>query len=158
MAYRELCREIASRGIEIGVLGAEDVDWIEHEVQGDLGRKLDPPVRGLTVTGRLRRHRSRLAYDNRIANHGRLIRFETREPRGASCLLIGESYANHMLRFLKESFRVLVLAHSSRFDYGLIDAMVPDVIVWNPTERFLLEVPSDRRAGPAWRLCGGRSG
>ena len=61
-------------------------------------------------------------------------------------MVFGESFANQMLVFLKESFRRLVFAHTSMVDRDLIAAERPDAVLSIPLERFLLRVPSDRDA------------
>ncbi len=91
--------------------------------------------------------RARLLEDNRVFNRGSLAVLECEQAPPTTCILFGDSYSLMMLRFLAESFRRLVFAHSPTIDYGLIERERPDVVVSLLAERFLIKVPDDRE-GP----------
>ena len=91
VAYRALSREIANRGVLLEVVEERDIEWVQGRT-GDLGAKLDPPVAGRTTWATLRRHSSRLVFDNGIPNHGRVLVFERVGARGPKCVAFGESF------------------------------------------------------------------
>ena len=146
VASTAVCEALRQAGVDAQALPADAIEWREAMAAGDLGGKLEPPVQAETVLGRVREHRATLVADNRIRNHGRVISFEQPDPSLPRALIFGESFANPMLPFLKESFSQLTFAHSRWFDYRLIARERPDAVIWLPVERFLLEVPSDRGA------------
>jgi hypothetical protein len=145
-AYRALCRELVGRGQEPTVVGEDGIEWITQPHIGDLGSKLKPHVEGAGLFAQLDRHSSRLVFDNLILNHGRVMIFEQDRPAGPSCVAFGESFANQLLVFLKESFRRLVFVHTSMLIPEVIGSEAPDVVISLPLERFLISVPSDRDA------------
>jgi hypothetical protein len=148
VAYRALCRELAGRGVELGVVEERAINWTAPPHVGDLGIKLDPAVAGVGSFGRLDRQSRRLVFDNRIHNHGRVMIFEDAQQGAPTCVAFGESFTNQLLVFLKESFRRLVFVHTSMMIPEVIEWETPDVVISLPLERFLVEVPSDRCAVP----------
>ena len=145
-AYLLITDELGERGVEVPAVGADNVRWIAETALGDLGRKLRPQRGGRSVRAELRSHTSRLVSDNRIANHGRRLVFESDHGDRPDCVAFGESYANHLLLFLKESFRRLTFVHTSMVDRELLEQERPDVVLMLPLERFMIEVPDDRDA------------
>jgi acetyltransferase AlgX (SGNH hydrolase-like protein) len=146
VAYRRLCDEVRDAGVELPVVDESRIEWVEALDVGDLGEKGKPQQVGGTVGARLDEHRSVLVEDNLIANHGRRIVFEAAAD-APSCVAFGESFANQMLLFLKESFGRLIFVHTSMVDADLLAAERPDVVLSIPLERFLLRVPRDEGAG-----------
>jgi hypothetical protein len=146
VAYREICNELASRGVAVPTLAEEDVEWVTVETEGDLGEKLKPPETGPTILARLRNHTSTLVADNGIANHGRVMVFEAPGSDAPTCVAFGESFGNHLLLFLKESFSRLVYVHTSTLDRVRLQEERPDAVVSMPLERFLIDVPDDTDA------------
>lgn len=141
VAYELICKELG-----LPPLSHDEVDWIEELAVGDLGGKLDPPVQGPSVRAVVREQRGRLVADNRVENHGRVMAFETGDESLPSCVAFGESFGNHLLVFLKESFRRFVFVHTSMVDRVRLEEERPDVVLSLPVERFLIEVPDDRDA------------
>ena len=145
-AYLLIVEELAERGVEVPAVRDDDIRWIPETTLGDLGRKLRPQRGGRSVRGELRTHTSKLVFDNRISNHGRMMVFESDDDRRPDCVAFGESYANHLLLFLKESFRRLTFIHTSTVDRQLLERERPQVVLTVPLERFMLQVPDDRDA------------
>ena len=85
-------------------------------------------------------------FDNRVLNHGRVIVLERADGVGPSAVVFGESFTLHLLVFLKESFRRVVFVHTSTMARPILEREAPDVVLSYPTERFLLQVPSDDAA------------
>jgi alginate O-acetyltransferase complex protein AlgJ len=151
VAYRSLCRGLASQGLEVPVLSEETISWSRAEAPGGLGLKLYPQPVSATIRADLAEHRARLVSDNRILNHGRVMVFEQDRGDGMSAVIFGESFVQNMLVFLKESFRRLVFVHTSTMAAGVLEHERPDAILSVPLERFLVRVPDDRNA--LLRLC-----
>jgi alginate O-acetyltransferase complex protein AlgJ len=146
VAYCEICSEAAKRGVAVPVLGESEIEWVTTETEGDLGEKLNPPRTGQTILARLRHHTSTLVADNGVANHGRVMVFEAPDSDKPTCVAFGESFANHLLIFLKESFSRLVAVHTTMLDRARLEQERPDVVLSMPLERFLIEVPDDTDA------------
>jgi alginate O-acetyltransferase complex protein AlgJ len=158
IAYRALCDDLLSRGVDLDVLEDGDVEWIERETEGDLGSKIRPePIVGTTFGPRLRSPRGRQVADNEIVNHGWVLSFERAQP-GPRCVVFGESFTHFLLPFLKESFQRMVYVHTSMFVPEILDRERPDAIVSLPTERFLIQVPDDANAMAELRATALRKG
>ena len=142
VAYRLLC-ELMRAGCEVPVVEDDEIQWEEPSIEGGLGQKMHPPLSSPIAWAHLFRHRSKLAFDNQVINHGRVVIFEQDVDSGPTCLLFGESFAQHLVLFLKESFRRLVYVHTSMLVDEVIEAESPDVVVSLPVERFLIKVPDD---------------
>jgi SGNH hydrolase-like domain, acetyltransferase AlgX len=143
VAYRSLCRNLAHQGLSLPRVDETTIRWKSEPALGDLGSKLHPPRRGTYVRAELERHSARLVFDNRVHNHGRVMIFDNATGPDLSCVAFGESFANHLLLFLKESFRRLVFVHSNMLISEVLEREHPDVVLTLPLERFLVRVPSD---------------
>lgn len=120
-----------------------DVRWKQWETEGDLGRKLVPPLaskRPLADHPSL----SLLAYDNGIGNNGRVRIFckTQTSQRQSTILIFGDSFSYEMVEFLKESFDVCIQVHSFAVDMALVEALKPNFVVAELTERFSFRLPS----------------
>lgn len=146
IAYRQICDELARRGTPVPVVEEADVEWVTTETEGDLGEKLRPPRSGPTTLAQLRTHTSSLVADNGVANHGRVMVFEAPGTDRPRAVAFGESFGNHLLVFLKESFSRLVYVHTSMVDRVRLEEERPDVVLSLPLERFLVDVPDDTDA------------
>jgi hypothetical protein len=123
------------------------LQWSEHMVAGDLGGKVEPEeIKGPTIRIRVEPERGRPKFDNGITNHARVMKFEREGEPGLSCVLFGESFADYLLVFLKETFQRLVFVHTNLLVEEVIAAERPDVVLSLPLERFLIRVPDDRNA------------
>ena len=122
--------------------------WSEESAPGDLGRKWYPaPIHSPVVRAEATERRRRLRSDNGIHNHGRVTIFEQDERVGPSCVIFGESFAEQILLFLKETFRRLcVRSSTSMLIEEVLEQERPDVVLSLPVERFLVRVPDDRDA------------
>jgi hypothetical protein len=146
LAYRAFCADLARQGVELEALGEDDLEWVDAEIEGDLGSKVRPePMRGPTIRVGISHPRGRLCFDNEVKNHGRVMCFE-REGDGLTCVLFGESFANYLLPFLKETFSRLVFVHTSMFIPRILELERADVALSLPLERFLVRVPDDANA------------
>jgi alginate O-acetyltransferase complex protein AlgJ len=143
VVYRLLCELVEESGYPVPVLGEDEIEWSEPVVPGGLGGKMHPPQTSPLAWARLPAHSSRLIFDNQIINHGRVVVFEQEAAGDATCVLFGESFAQHLVLFLKESFRRLVYVHTSMLVDEIIEIEQPEVVVNLPVERFLIKVPDD---------------
>ena len=144
VAYRSLCDLIAAAGVSLPILAEDEIQWWEPELAGGLGSKMHPERTSPTPWAELHTHRARLAFDNQVVNHGRVVVFEQAERRGPTCVLFAESFAQNLVLFLKESFGRLVYVHTSMLVDEIVAAERPDVVIGLPVERFLVRVPDDR--------------
>lgn len=149
VAHRLLCDLVESSGIAVSPFDEDQIQWSEPSLPGGLGRKMHPPRTSPSAWAVLRRHRSQLVFDNQVVNHGRVTIFEQEGKPGPTCVLFGESFAQHLVLFLKESFRRLVYVHTSMLVEEILEAEHPDVVISLPVERFLIRVPDDEPGLPA---------
>jgi hypothetical protein len=146
VASRAICRELGRLGLPLAPVEKEWIEWLAVPFEGDLGGKLPRARPGVNLQARLGRSWSRRTYDNEVRNHGRVMVHEQDRKQRPSCLVFGESFAETLLYFLKESFGRVVFAHTSMFIEELVELERPDVILSLPIERFLIRVPSDEDA------------
>jgi hypothetical protein len=146
VAYREICAQFERWGFELDLVEDADIDWQPHMGDGDLGRKLDPPVEGLSLFGNVREPHGDLRSDNGLLGTGGMQVYES-DRRGAPRLLcFGTSYAGNTMEYFKESFSRAVWAHTNSLVDELIAKERPDVVLTLCNERGLIFVPSDRDA------------
>jgi hypothetical protein len=144
IAYLSLCKQLGHGNITLPVVDQVNVNWLEGPAPGDLGGKMTPPVVGRAVVADLAHQSGLLVFDNGVHNHGRVMIFDNNAGPDHSCVAFGESFTNHLLLFLKESFRRLVFVHSSMLISEIVERERPDVVLSLPVERFLVQVPSDQ--------------
>ncbi len=143
-AYRLICDRLRERGMALDVLEPEAFVWSEETIAGDLGGKMHPgPVLGPMLRASPRNPRARLALDNGVPNHGRVWMYEQAGGEGPTCVMFGESFAENLIVFLKETFRRLVVVHTSMFVPEILEREQADVALSLPLERFLVRVPDD---------------
>jgi integrase len=143
VAYRRIMEEL-TQWLPARCLGREDIFFYEERMTGDLGSKLVPARFVSQSISRLRYPSSRLLFDNCIENIGSVVVTQCREAPDVNCLLFGDSYAYPLLKFLSESFRRVVLAHTPVVDFDLIRRERPDVVLSLIAERHLVGIPDDR--------------
>jgi hypothetical protein len=145
LGYRAICENLRDRGVEVRAMDDRKVSWEEDSFAGDLGSKLDPPVESHRLLPVMEVDAS-LVFDNAVPNHGRVKVFERDFPGGPSCVVFGESFAEGLLIFLRESFRRLVFVHTSMLIPDVLEQERPDVVLSVPIERFLVRLPDDSEA------------
>ena len=146
VAYLAICRELERLGIPLPIVEEDWVEWWERPAAGDLGEKLANSPGSSDVRATLTRSWARRTYDSEIRNHGRVMVHEKDEEKVPVCLVFGESFAETLLYFLKESFGRVVFVHTSMFIEELVARERPDVVLSLPIERFLIKVPDDEDA------------
>ena len=153
--YHWLCHDLMRRGVPLDPVEDGALQWSEDVVPGDLGGKVEPePIKGPMIQIRVHPERGRLKVENGITNHARVMKFEREGRPGPSCVLFGESFADYLLVFLKETFQKLVFVHTNLLPEEVIAAERPDVVLSLPLERFLIRVPDDRNAlAQLWKVA-----
>lgn len=146
VAYQVTCRRLRRAGVDVPILPPERVEWRRFKAPDDLGEKLASPLAGEGVKARIRDQRARVVFDNHVLNHGRAMVFERDDGVGPSAVVFGRSFTNYLLVFLKESFRRMVFVHTSTMPREILAAERPDVVLTYPTERFMVQVPTDASA------------
>ena len=71
VAYETICRELSAAGVELEVIGYDEIVW----------REFQHPVEGDSVRGRPKTPHSQIVFDNRVFNHGRDDRLRARRWR-----------------------------------------------------------------------------
>jgi alginate O-acetyltransferase complex protein AlgJ len=145
IAY-EVLMDAVARGVPTRTLAREDLQFVEADVPGDLGRKVDPEQASTHLYANPAAPQARFVSDNRVFTNGRLIEFECVGAPDVTCVVFGDSFSYMMVPFLAESFRKVVFAHIATFDFDLMDRVRPDVVITIMNERFLIKVPLDLTA------------
>ncbi|MCJ2123095.1 alginate O-acetyltransferase AlgX-related protein [Methylobacterium sp. J-077] len=158
VAYQALC---AALGIAPAAHVVEANGHIERFVF-DLGGKLKPPVDEAFLAHAFPRHAQRteanalvhLRETGRVAGRGgffvgsRAVMHnpEAGDPR--RIVLFGDSYVfdqgPRLTAMLAESFREVHAIWSAEIDWAYVEAVKPDLVVYEIAERFLRRVPTDR--------------
>ena len=146
IAYEAICNELVAQGVELKPVSEEQLVWKEVSVLGDLGEKLYPHPLESTDVRALLKSQAQHVYDNEIRNHGRVVIYEQELESGPTCVVFGESFAQKVVFFLKESFQRLVFVHTSMLIEEVLEMEKPDAVVGLPVERFLIDVPDDTEA------------
>ena len=145
VASRDLMARV-TESLPVRRLAHGEVHLSHDERTGDLGVKLDPPVRSRFVYVDVINPRSRVVHDNRVRNHGRLVEYQADSHNALTCLVFGDSYAVRIMPVLAESFQRTFFAHTY-YDYELVRELQPDVVVSVVSERTLIKVQSDTGPG-----------
>lgn len=146
VGYRAIADRLCQEGVEMDVFDGEAIPWEAETIAGDLGSKLREPAESSRLIPKIDTVHSTLVYDNEVNNHGRVKIFERPSPDAPTCVVFGESFAEALLIFLRESFRRLVFVHTSMFVDEIVEQEKPDVVLSIPIERFLVRVPDDTDA------------
>jgi integrase len=145
VAYHRLLDEL-EQIVAVRRLPEEEIAFLDVYGVGDLSYKLTEPREGARLSALLRAGSSRLVEDNGVLWGGAYVVTECPDAPDTTCLLFGDSYTYDILKFLAESFRRLVFAHSSTFDATLIEREQPDLVLSLMAERFMIVVPEDAGA------------
>ena len=143
LAFMRLARE-AEAVVPTRLVDQDDVLFIDITVNGDLGEKLDPPREAIQSFGRMRYRNARLIFDNCVEGTGSLSVTECDPAPPTTTLLLGDSYAYFLVRYLSECWRRLVFAHSPTLDREVVEEVRPDLALTVIAERFLVVVPTTR--------------
>jgi len=142
VAYRVLATQIAAL-IPMHLVSDADVVFREWTIVGELGFKMDPQWQSLDSAAIISDPRAYLVSDNRVANHGSRTETVCPEAPDSTCLVLGDSFAQKMLRPLAASFRRVVMTYLPTLDHALVEEVQPDVVVSVLNERFLAKVHFD---------------
>ena len=142
VAYRRLLTEV-EREVRLHRVPPANVRFVEVLQTGELGFKVEPEEESVEVYAQVARPQAWLLHDNLVVNVGKLIVTECPAAPDTTCVLLGDSFANHMLPFLAASFRRLVFAQIPTLDRALVLEERPDVVITLLNERFLIYVPHD---------------
>jgi hypothetical protein len=142
IAYESVVEAIGD-SVPLRRLEPDEIVFQDVVGAGDLGVKLAPMRLGVHAVGIPRFPAARLLYDNCVENVGSLIVTDCPAAPPTTCLVFGDSYSYSLIKFVAESFRRVVLAHSPAIDWELVEQTHPDVVLSLMAERFLIEVPDD---------------
>jgi acetyltransferase AlgX (SGNH hydrolase-like protein) len=145
VAYERLA-DVIERYVQMRRLSREDLAFFEYQSVGDLGYKLDPVPSAPITFAYLPYGTSYVVHDNCVEGTGTVIETRCPDAPPTTCVLIGDSYAWYLLRFLSESFRRFVFVQATTVDFEFLAAQSPDMVISVIAERFLIDVPDDETA------------
>src|SRR4051812_7042133 len=141
LAYDRLAREVG-RMTPLRRVREDDVVFLEMDFPGDLAHKLEPGREDPSAVAYIRHASARLLSDNCVENEGTVI--ETFCPDAAgSCVLLADSYAWFLVKYLAETFRRFTFILMPTMDLDFIAAREPDVVINLMAERYVIRVPDD---------------
>ena len=146
IAYRVICKRLRAAGVDVDVVARNSIEWHQAPEDDDLGSKIGRSRTAGGIYADMPDESSRVVFNNRIHNHGRVIVFERPDGEGPTGVVIGESFTTWLLRFLKEGFSRLVFMHTAVVSPEILEIERPDALIAVPTERFMIQVPDDDRA------------
>ena len=118
----------------------------------DLGSKLGIPG-GIDIAARLVDRKAECVFNNQIVGNGRVQIYENSNKNLPKAVLFRDSFSDFMLDFLAESFSRLVVAFQPHVDYAVIEAELPDVVINQQVERFLVRIPDDLKGGVSHEIA-----
>ncbi|WP_020654765.1 alginate O-acetyltransferase AlgX-related protein [Massilia niastensis] len=135
IAARQVCQALG--------LDTQLDDSVRYRLEmrtGDLGSKLNPPVRYPMYVAGFGQTPARLVFDNGITNHGKILAYENTEaPVDARAVLFGDSFSVNMVRWLSLVFRRIVLVHSAAsVDPEVLEVENPDYVIAQTNARFVV--------------------
>lgn len=147
-AYTEIFKLIGEEFQALNSVKAEQIEFSEFSYQGDLGSKVLPPKVGTGVKCSIGSSKSKLIFDNGIANRGNLKIFVNEDRGLPEAVFFGDSFHVAIIPFLAENFSRLTFVHRSDIDKYLLQSRSVDIVFFESVERFLISPPNDSRALP----------
>jgi hypothetical protein len=155
VGYVAICQELRRRGVKLPILNESRIDWQPEIFHGDLGSKAYPSAQLSTRwLPHMETVQATLVYDNGVPNHGHVKIFERDDETAPRAVVFGESFADSLLLFMRESFSRVCFVHTSMLVREVIAEEKPDVVLSVPVERFMVRAPSDREA---WQRLSGEA-
>ena len=117
--------------------------YVERSVCGDLGNKLFPPREAPEQLLCSFNYKQYLRYDNGLPNFGRVMLYENDNALSPQhCLIFGASSSYSMLNYLVRLYAKISIVHTAgNVDPDVIAAIVPDSIICQTNERFIVRAP-----------------
>lgn len=147
-AYTEVFKLVAKEFHALISVKAEQIEFSEFSYQGDLGSKVLPPKVGVGVKCIVGNSKSKLIFDNGIANRGNVKIFVNEDKGLPEAVFFGDSFHVAIIPFLAENFSRLTFVHRSDIDKNLLQSRSVDIVFFESVERFLISPPNDSRALP----------
>ena len=114
---------------------------IKFQSSGDLGQKFIPDRMAQRVAFKAENQFGLLIEDNNVHNHGNIKKYKNNFGNGKKCLIFGDSFGLNMIKVLKEYFSEVVFCHCSLVDRKIVDYEMPDIVISEHVERFLVSPP-----------------
>jgi len=141
VAYRILVERLRALGVPARAVSDNEISFVEEDMLGELAFKAGLGTRKQYVA-RLPTS-ARLVSDNCITNRGEQLVLECNDAPPVRCLVLGDSYARSLLRFMAETFGRVVFGWVPCLDRDLVERERPDVVIMVLTERWLIQAPDD---------------
>lgn len=142
VAYRAIF-ERAAQDLGFALISDSQIQISEIERFGDLQMHADQAAPERVPGVLIRAPQSRLVFDNKRHNRGRLLIYENEQAPDVRAVIFRDSFTETMLPFLAETFRRVTILWNPFVDYDLVEKEKPHLVVNIMAERFLSEVPDD---------------
>lgn len=156
IGYREVCRAFGAH--PVGDFHERRTEY-HPDFSGDLGSVCEPKIKE-GATFRLVQRASRRVYASPIVEYrerigepqtlhtgSHVVWHNEQAPDPRRMVLFGDSYSHfapiQLAIMLAETFRELHFVWSTKFDYGLVERVKPDLVLTEMAERFIFRPPDD---------------
>ncbi|MGL4316695.1 MAG: hypothetical protein ACRCTL_08780 [Pseudomonas sp.] len=148
-AYRYICQQHG-----LSPLTIDKPDFESSYCLGDLGVKLFP-AKGANQLILGHKKKEQLGLENAVKifqsgvkSTGKLDVFYNQQAplENRTLLILGDSYANKIARFMTHNFQYVVLLHSTRPPLELIGTLEPQLVFFIHSERFMTHAPQQQSA------------
>lgn len=142
-SYQKLISNIQKDFPKVGVLSANDVNYVEQMQKGDLSGKLNGETLEANYIPRVKRSPPKMLFNNKCPNRGKKIIFTSAEKNQPTAVIFRDSFSSHLIPFLVHSFSRVVFVWQPNIDYSILEEEKPDIVISQQAERFLIRVPDD---------------
>lgn len=125
-------------------LPSETEGVLERAFAGDLGVQCDPHITEEVFRPRPPQGMRMASNGVQAGNDGIFVLVENANAlRDETLLIFGDSYFRLLLPYLSYTFRKIAFCRTRFFQYEIVDAFKPSVILSGNAERYLTRVPAD---------------
>jgi alginate O-acetyltransferase complex protein AlgJ len=109
--------------------------------KGDLSDKVNEPTR--YIRGRLKQPNFTCVSNNNVSRTGNKLIYENVNKSLPSCVMFRDSFGTILLEVLAQTFSRFVAVWQPNIDYSIVKAEMPDFVLTEQAERFMISIPND---------------
>ncbi|MEZ8144311.1 hypothetical protein [Enterovibrio sp. FF113] len=141
IAYRELMSLIGD-DFDIKPVGEDDFVYYERDVVGDLKSKVCKDGFFKNISVRFKRENFSME-TNGLTNLGGRVVTTNVDKELPTAIIFRDSFCSNMIPFLANTFSRCVFLHQPNIDYRIVEEEMPDIVISQQVERFLVRLPDD---------------
>lgn len=142
VAYLELMRHInESQPNPLRVLTANEIEFTDEPMASDLSAKIG--LTDIVTRGKVKKPKAHLILRNNVSNIGNYRVFENENKKYPRAIMFRDSFSNYTMHYMAESFSRFVVVWQPNIDYSIVRHEMPDFVISQQAERFMVVVPDD---------------